>query len=679
MSGGGRFPRPLSPAGRASSGRLRCWKEIASYLARDERTVRRWEKSEGLPVHRLQHSHSGSVFAEIEELDAWTASRTDRAAEKPETAAASHGRRRMAVFGAFTVCSFAVVAAAAWIAVSLRSRPPPVATPVPLTTHPGRELEGALSPDGREVAYAWDGESGDHFDIYVQGAQAGAPRLRLTSGPADEYSPAWSPDGLSLAFLRQTAATKAAIVVVPRRGGVEKTVAEIATGLWPEWGRPGRFLAWAPGGQWLIAVGRYGPHNNDRLLRIDAMAGEPQAITSPPATAMGDTGPAISPDRKMLAFSRRLSWGRSELCVLPLSQDLMPDGEVHRLDTGSAWNASPAWMPDGRRLIFSTGGMQGPHLARIAVAGPAGAERLPNLTYGWHPSTARMADGRVRLVYTQHYESVNLWRLPLDSGGPPVELARSAHWSYEPDYSPDGTRIAFLSDRTGEVEVWASGADGRNPQQWTFLKQPSLGAPRWSPDSRRIAFTAPGDDGSSIYLIDSPGQAPRRVAGSHRCGYLAWSPDGRALYFSSDRAGVQIWKVAAEGGEAVQVTSRGGRVPAVSPDGRFLYYLWDLSSAGENHLFRLPLAGGQEESVLQYVDAFSVSASGIGFKYYRAGNDPDGPYLRFFRFADGRTERLPIPVNPLRYGVAVSPDGRFLAYAQADFAVTDLMLVDGLR
>ena len=83
--------------------------------------------------------------------------------------------------------------------------------------------------------------------------------------------------------------------------------------------------------------------------------------------------------------------------------------------------------------------------------------------------------------------------------------------------------------------------------------------------------------------------------------------------------------------------------------------------------------------MLQYVDAFSVSASGIGFKYYRAGNDPDGPYLRFFRFADGRTERLPIPVNPLRYGVAVSPDGRFLAYAQADFAVTDLMLVDGLR
>ena len=285
----------------------------------------------------------------------------------------------------------------------------------------------------------------------------------------------------------------------------------------------------------------------------------------------------------------------------------------------------------------------------------------------------------MRLVYTEHFESVNLWRQPLEAPGPAVELIASAHWSYEPDYSPDGKRIAFLSDRSGNTEVWVADADGKRPRQWTFLGQPSLGAPRWGPQSRRIAFTAPGPDGSSIYIVEEPGLAPRLVPGSHRCGYLAWSPDGN-LYFSSNRGGsTQIWKIAPEGGEAVQVTTRGGRVPAVSADGRYLYYLRLQSTAGDQRLFRLPLGGGDEETVLDLVDAYAVGSAGIAFKYYRPGAKPEGPYLRFLRFATGQTEELPKPAKPLRYGIALSPDGRHVLYSQADYAVSDLMLVDGLR
>jgi dipeptidyl aminopeptidase/acylaminoacyl peptidase len=282
-------------------------------------------------------------------------------------------------------------------------------------------------------------------------------------------------------------------------------------------------------------------------------------------------------------------------------------------------------------------------------------------------------------VYTRHFESVNIWGFRPGDRSPARPLISSPHWSYEPAYSPDGKRIAFVSDRTGFGEIWVADADGRNVQQWTSMKQSRLGSPRWSPDTRRIAFTAPGDRGSSIYLIDAPGAVPRLVRGSDRCGYLAWSPDGRAIYYSSDRSGnAQIWKIPPEGGSPTQVTTQGGRVPGIPPGGSHLFYL-RVGGPGENHLYRVPLSGGASEKVLEFVDAYSLAQTGVAFKYYRPGLSPIGPFLQFFSFATGTTERLPEPPKPLRYGVAISPDGDFLVYSQADYQTSELMVVENFR
>ena len=71
--------------------------------------------------------------------------------------------------------------------------------------------------------------------------------------------------------------------------------------------------------------------------------------------------------------------------------------------------------------------------------------------------------------------------------------------------------------------------------------------------------------------------------------------------------------------------------------------------------------------------------NGIAFKYYSPGPQPVGPYLQFFRFPAGRTERLADPRRPLRYGIALSRDGWYLLYAQADYQVGDLTLVEDFR
>jgi Tol biopolymer transport system component len=335
-------------------------------------------------------------------------------------------------------------------------------------------------------------------------------------------------------------------------------------------------------------------------------------------------------------------------------------------------------MPDGRSLVFSMGDMDRPSLATMAVNGSGPATRLLGEgDYGWLPTVLRAPNGRARLVYTQHFESVNIWRSDLSAGKPAERLIDSAHWSYEPAWSADGKRVVFLSDRSGYGELWVADQDGKRPQQWTFLKLPRLGSPRWSPDGRRIAFTAPGPRGSSIFLIDGPAAAPRPVPGAERCGYLDWSSDGKALFYSSGSgSNYDVWKIAAEGGEPVRMTFDRGRVPSASSDGKYLYFLKLAGADGRNDLWRLPLNGGREEKVLEFVDAYSLGDTGIAFKFYRPGERPAGPFLEFHSFATGKTERLPAASRPLRYGIALSRDGRRLLHAQADYDVSDLMLVD---
>jgi Tol biopolymer transport system component len=116
-------------------------------------------------------------------------------------------------------------------------------------------------------------------------------------------------------------------------------------------------------------------------------------------------------------------------------------------------------------------------------------------------------------------------------------------------FSPDGTKIAFESDRSGYQEIWVCNRDGANPAQITSMAC-YAGTPRWSPDSR-LAFDFRPKDHSEIYVVEVPSGMPRRIATVPRANNVvpSWSQDGQWVYFASRGGGndFQVWKVPIEG------------------------------------------------------------------------------------------------------------------------------------
>jgi eukaryotic-like serine/threonine-protein kinase len=233
-----------------------------------------------------------------EESDSGTLSAAPTRQQRP--------RRRLVWAGAL-LAAFTLVLGTLWF-----MRPPgktaeAALNPVPLTTYPGFQLRPSFSPDGNQVAFAWDGEKQNNFDIYVKMIGTNGPPLRLTTDAASDSSPAWSPDGRFVAFLRDLPSGKTAVLLIPAIGGLERKIAEIFTSSRP---------AWSPDGNWLAINEKDSEIGPFALSLLSVDTGEKRRLTSPPKQSFGDFDPAFSPDGRSLALSRSIdpqSRGLSDL------------------------------------------------------------------------------------------------------------------------------------------------------------------------------------------------------------------------------------------------------------------------------------------------------------------------------------------------------------------------------
>jgi Tol biopolymer transport system component len=265
---------------------------------------------------------------------------------------------------------------------------------------------------------------------------------------------------------------------------------------------------------------------------------------------------------------------------------------------------------------------------------------------------------------------------------PPAAVIASTLNEWSPQFSPDGKRMVFASDRTGNWEIWVASSDGTKQVQLTTFRQSAFtGCARWSPDGQRIVFESITGGHGDIYVIGADGGPAERLTADRFDGSRpSWSQDGRWIYFRSDRSGSQqIWKMAAAKPykPVVQVTRNGGWDAAEALDGKLLYF----TKPATRGLWSIPVNGGDESRLLDPVfrGYWSVAENGI---YFVEGTGFATAKVQFYSFGSRKlTQILKIekPIFHVAPGFSTTRDGRWIAWDQADREQSDLMLLENFR
>jgi Tol biopolymer transport system component/DNA-binding winged helix-turn-helix (wHTH) protein len=534
----------------------------------------------------------------------------------------------------------------------------------------------ALSPDGTRLAFEWSGPgepSPEHLALYVK-TIGDETVQRLTESKPQLLSPAWSPDGSQLAFHRVGKDGNGGIFLVPSQGGPEKklhsTHAAFGRSLPIDWSPDGKLIAFAD-------APFSGGHSAIHLLSIDTLEAKQIEHND---RCQDEARPTFSYDGKYLAY---LCFPTSSDFAIALGRS---DGTVSRIvKEFKGYGDTLAWTSDSTRLLFdqSQTGSDQTDFHELTISD--GSLRDFSLGKGAGGLSTSAKSGRVTFGVGSGGNNT-IWRADLTHlQDPPVEFISSTRTQFLPKYSPDGAHILFASDRTGASEIWMSDAAGGSLVQLTHLGQ-SSGSPDWSPDGTKIAFDsrAPVKEGSAhanVYILDLTERVPRKLnSGSGEASIPSWSHDGKWIYFvagGDGEGGDRIYRVPSGGGSAVAISLSHGSVPKESLDGRSVYFASSASSPTTLLVASLKPIGTESRveglPALSFAGNWTLARDGIYF--YPAD---DFSTLNYFDFAS-RTVRPILRGQPAFFGISVSPDGRYILYAKIHMPQSDIMLIDNFR
>jgi len=602
------------------------------------------------PARRFQHMQDLKV--ELQEL------REDSESGRLAASGALRPARKRPGLAFWGVACLIMILGAGLLAWRLLRAPRPAASGLmvfPLTDYPGIQDHPSFSPDGTELVFHWAKSDTRNTALLGSGQSAvyrkpvgvGEP-ICLTPQPG-AFAPAWSPDGRSIAFLRTLPTNQLALMVMPAQGGPERQLTAIA----PLESHPSSpFLAWTPDSRALAVVDRIEASKRFAIYIVDAGTGARHPITFPAQTALGDSGIAFSPYGCELAFIRQASVLLADLHVVTLDSQFRPKGEPRRITAMNTSVFSPAWLSDGRELLFCT--PAGPsRLWRVKADGSK--PPIPVSVIGDSAGALAVSWKGNRLIYGDARSEAGVFRLDLQLPG---EMKRiTTQWAYAPECTPDGKYVL-----AGGISISRTDVLGLNAVILASL--PRAGSPRISPDGRKIVFDSIQYDNADIYLMDADGSNLRRLTEEPGEDVVpTWSRDGKWIYFCSNRSGSsQIWKMPSAGGQAMPVTRNGGMRALESKDGRTLYYSkpGDLSS-----LWRMPVDGGEETLVFEPLFSwlnFDVAEDGI----YLVPASPQLNQLavEFHPFRGGKVHVIEGTRSSQLVGLAVSPDGKTLFFAR---------------
>jgi Tol biopolymer transport system component len=517
-----------------------------------------------------------------------------------------------------------------------------------VTTEPGLEFQPAISPDGAEVVYIEGPIRSPRLVVRsAVDVGSGGETRPVQAAEGGHWFPQWTPDGASVRFASCMRDGTCTVKEVGSRGGAPRAVSIPRPGNYA-WSRDGTRVAFAVADSiFTYSVDRPDP----RLLGVHVVdPWSPHSLV-------------WSPDGQLIAYVNGNPYWRTSANVSEASIWILGanGGEPVRVTEDEHLNVSPQWLPDSRHLLFVSNrdGPRGIYVVEVGPNGPRGPSRSAPGSSDPH-SISVSADGR-RLAYSKFSAAQNIWSVPIPRSGSvsihdaaPVTtgnqiienhgLSPDGEWivydgtrrgnadiyklplaggdpqmvvdvpddAFAPNWSPDGTEIAFYGNaRGGTAHVWVVSADGGHPKQLTNFLGTFSQIPAWSPDGLRIAFMSQGPDATGNYEIwqlsrDSLGgmwSAPVQLT-DFGCGWPDWAPDGASLV--CDAAGNSFARVSTDGdvrsryGFSDPVLIRTVR-PQFSHDGSRVYFIAS-DVDGVRGVWWIPADGGEATTVVVFDD-----------------------------------------------------------------------------
>jgi Tol biopolymer transport system component len=549
--------------------RLDSWKEIATYLRRDVKTVQRWEKREGMPVHRHVHDRMGSVYAFRQELDAWA---QNRRLTQPDTLpvsleppalpglASRAARRRWLWLGAGGAAVVALAIALSWP----REETPNLTTArfQPLTNFPGIEQAVAISRDGKLAAFLSDRDGA--MDVWL--TQVGTGEFyNLTKGAArDIVNPSvrtvdFSPDSTLVTFwarrLDTSHQSEISVWAVPVLGGAPRLYLDGAAEF--NWSDDGTRLVYHTPGP-----------GDPMFVRDAAQASNPRQIfTAPPG--LHSHFPVWAPDGAFIYFVQGTVPDRMDIWrVRPTG------GAAERITSHDSVVTYPAFL-NPRTLVYAASDRDGSgpwlHTVDVEQRVPrrvsAGVDRFTSL--------AASGDGR-RLVASVSSPKGTLWRFPVGKERAGPSDARPISLTTGNGSSPrfGNGFLLYVSSKGTSDSIWKL-QDGRVSELWSASDTRVVGGPSIAGDGRRIAFTIRRNDGRTLLSVaDIDGTDARIVATSLELqGAPAWAPDGQTITVAANVDGVpRLFNVPLDGRPPVRVVNEHAVDPVWSVDGEVVLF-----------------------------------------------------------------------------------------------------------
>ena len=559
-----------------------------------------------------------------------------------------------------TIAATALVAGVALWASQLSRKPESSSslTVVPVTSTAGLKEHVAVSPDGSRIAFAWYADAANE-DIFIQPVNSHAP-VRITTDPARDFSPSWSSDGASIAFLR-TMSGRTEIFTVHLAGGPERKLGEVSA-------NPAAFckqLDWSRTENRLALTEWRSPPSGGSAVVILSPADGKETRRIPIPQSGFVCAPAFSPDGRSVAFLSGPDFRAADVHVVSVN-----GGHERRVTNDARMMQGLTWAPDGASLVYSLR-KSGPFgLWRVALDGSAATPLLETGNDVVDPYWGRTGTG---LMFVRDLWDTNLWRAAARTGSAqqsePAKLVASTREESSVDVSPDGTRIVFASARMGGFELWVADADGSRVRQLTDFGGPETGYPRWSPDGTRIAFNSYPDGKPAVYVVSAEGgRNVRRLADGEM---PFWSRAGDSVYFLRTTGGVTLlMSVPASGGDAAVISDAPGVMAMPTADGSHF-----ILERDESLWLRGIREEGPGELIVRSVEHGNWTTIPNGVCYLR--RDTTSVNVECLNLRTRVLRSLASFAGwPRVYGppaFAVSPEGKWVMYGRTDHLESNIM------